>query len=83
AKRQSAPKPVNVLAVDPTWMTVQALADLGVRRISVGSALARTAWGAFLASARDIASGGSFQSLAQAEPFTNLDAMFASPSHAP
>jgi len=73
-----APKPVNVLAVDPSWMTVEALADLGVRRISVGSALARTAWGAFLASAKDIASNGSFQSLAHAEPFANLDELFAS-----
>lgn len=73
-----APRPVNVLAVDPTWMTVEALADLGVRRISVGSALARTAWGAFLASAKDIASSGSFQSLAQAEPFAILDEMFDS-----
>ena len=73
-----APKPVNVLAIDPTWMTFDALADLGVRRISVGSALARTAWGAFLASARELAIGGSFQFLARAEPFAKLDEMFAS-----
>lgn len=72
-----APKPVNVLAADPTWMTFDALADLGVRRISVGSAFARVAWGAFLASARDVATGGSFQSLAQAEPFIKLDEMFS------
>lgn len=72
-----APKPVNVLAVDPTWMTFDALAGLGVRRISVGSALARTAWGAFLASARDIATSGSFHSLARAEPFAKLDEMFS------
>ncbi len=72
-----APKPVNVLAVDPTWMTFDALAGLGVRRISVGSALARTAWGAFLASARNIAADGSFHSLARAEPFTKLDEMFS------
>ncbi len=72
-----APKPVNVLAVDPTWMTFDALADLGVRRISVGSALARTAWGAFLASARDLAISGSFECLARAEPFAKLDEMFS------
>lgn len=76
-----APKPVNVLAVDPAWMTVETLCDLGVRRISVGSALARTAWGAFLASAKDIATDGSFQSLARAEPFAKLDEMFASYPH--
>ncbi|MAY74241.1 MAG: 2-methylisocitrate lyase [Phycisphaerae bacterium] len=76
--RAVAPKPVNVLAVDPSWMTVGSLGDLGVRRISVGSALARTAWGAFLASAEDIASGGSFQSLARATPFARLDGLFAS-----
>ena len=72
-----APKPVNVLAADPTWMTFDALADLGVRRIFVGSALARIAWGAFLASARDLAAGGSFRCLARAEQPANLDEMFS------
>ena len=42
-----APKPVNVLVGGPVGLTVADLADLGVRRISVGGALARVAWGAF------------------------------------
>ncbi len=75
--RAVAPKPVNVLAADPAWMTVEVLADLGVRRISVGSALARVGWGAFLASAHDIAVGGSFHSLAKATPFADLDELFS------
>ena len=47
-----APKPVNVLIGWDTDLTVQDLADLGVRRISVGGALARTAWAGFLRAAR-------------------------------
>ena len=47
-----APKPVNVLT---PGLPVATLAALGVRRISVGGALARVAWGAFLAAARAIA----------------------------
>ncbi len=42
------------------------LADLGVRRISVGGALARAAWGAFLRAAREIAENGSFAELGHA-----------------
>ena len=72
-----APKPVNVLAVDPSWMTVKALADLGVRRISVGSAMARVAWKAFIGVARQIAEDGSFAGLADAEPFKTLDTLFS------
>ena len=74
----AAPKPVNVLAVDPSWMTLDALRDLGVRRISVGSALARVGWGAFLEAARDIAATGSFRRVAGAEPFESLNRLFAS-----
>ena len=52
--RAVAPKPVNAL-VGADFATVAQLADLGVRRISVGGALARTAWTGFLAAAREIA----------------------------
>jgi 2-methylisocitrate lyase-like PEP mutase family enzyme len=71
-----APKPVNVLAADPARMTLQRLAELGVRRISVGSAMARVAWRAFMRAADTIADSGSFGSLADAVPFSDLDAVF-------
>ena len=58
-----APKPVNVLVGAPGF-TVAELAGLGVRRISVGGALARTAWGAFAAAAQQIADTGSFAAFA-------------------
>jgi 2-methylisocitrate lyase-like PEP mutase family enzyme len=54
-----APKPVNLLAYGP-FVTVQEAADLGVRRISVGGALAKTAWAGFLAAAAEIANEGTF-----------------------
>lgn len=69
-----APKPVNVLAAD---ISLARLAELGVRRVSVGGALARTAWGAFLAAAREIAQDGRFDVFAKAAPGRELNAMFA------
>ncbi len=71
------PKPVNVIMSSPIpGLTVQRLADLGVRRISVGSALARVAWGAFLRSAKSIAETGSFECFSQAASFDELNEMF-------
>ncbi len=70
-----APKPVNVLVSSP-GLTVAQLADLGVRRVSVGSALARVAWGAFLRAARAIATTGAFDSFAEAAPFAELNRLF-------
>ena len=54
-----APKPVNLL-VNAPFVTVAEAAALGVRRISVGGTLARTAWGGFLEAAREIAERGTF-----------------------
>jgi len=72
-----APKPVNVLVSAPSGdLTVARLADLGVRRISVGSALARVAWGAFMKAARGMAETGSFEGLAGAAPFGELNELF-------
>jgi 2-methylisocitrate lyase-like PEP mutase family enzyme len=72
-----APKPVNVLVSSPSKeLTVARLSDLGVRRISVGSALARVAWGAFIRSAREIAETGTFNSLADAVPFAEINEVF-------
>ena len=52
-----APKPVNVLVGRPAPFTLADLARLGVRRVSVGGALAGAAWGGFLRAARDLAEG--------------------------
>lgn len=54
-----APKPVNLL-IYASFITVAEAAGLGVRRITTGGALARTAWGGFLAAATDIAESGTF-----------------------
>jgi 2-methylisocitrate lyase-like PEP mutase family enzyme len=54
-----APKPVNLLANGP-FITVAQAASLGVRRISVGGTLARTAWAGFLAAAEEIFTEGTF-----------------------
>jgi 2-methylisocitrate lyase-like PEP mutase family enzyme len=54
-----SPKPVNLLANAP-FITVAEAADLGVRRISVGGTLARTAWRGFLQAAHEFADHGTF-----------------------
>lgn len=72
-----APKPVNALMVSPVpGLTFSRLADLGVRRISVGSALSRVALGALIRSATEILSTGSFDSLGTAAPFKDLNDIF-------
>ncbi|HET7114157.1 MAG TPA: isocitrate lyase/phosphoenolpyruvate mutase family protein [Pyrinomonadaceae bacterium] len=77
-----SPKPVNVLASRPDQtFTVARLADLGVRRISVGSALARVAWGAFMRAAQSIATTGSFESLGEGAAFTDLITVFQKRDH--
>jgi 2-methylisocitrate lyase-like PEP mutase family enzyme len=72
-----APKPVNVL-VGSDFTTVAELADLGVRRISVGGALARAAWGSFLYAASEIAEHGTFARLSAGIPFPVLNRRFTS-----
>ena len=72
-----APKAVNVLAFRPDPnLTLARLTDLGVRRISVGSALSRVAWSAFIKAARSIAETGEFDSLAENASFAELNEMF-------
>ena len=71
-----APKPVNVL-VGSDFVTVAELERLGVRRISVGGALARTAWSAVLQAAGEIAERGTFSSLGSAMPFADVNGRFA------
>ncbi|WP_439575795.1 isocitrate lyase/PEP mutase family protein [Phreatobacter sp.] len=71
-----APKPVNLLVSAPIGISVADAAALGVRRVSVGSALARAAWGGFLKAARELAGQGSFNAMAGAEPFGALNDFF-------
>jgi methylisocitrate lyase len=70
-----APKPVNVL-VNSGFATVAELAHAGVRRISVGGALARTAWTGFLAAAREIAEHGTFTDLGRAVSSRDIQQYF-------
>jgi 2-methylisocitrate lyase-like PEP mutase family enzyme len=72
-----APKPVNVLMGGGAGLRTSDLAALGARRISVGSGLARTAWGAFARAARALADEGSFAGFEGALPYRELDALFA------
>jgi 2-methylisocitrate lyase-like PEP mutase family enzyme len=71
------PKPVNILVSGFNHqLTVSQLADLGVRRISVGSGLALAAWGAFLRAAKDIQTDGAFNLLADSASFADLNELF-------
>jgi len=71
----AAPKPVNVL-VGSDFTTVAELAKLGVRRISVGGALARAAWSGFLEAAKEIATEGTFGGVTRATPFAGINDAF-------
>jgi 2-methylisocitrate lyase-like PEP mutase family enzyme len=72
-----APKPVNVLVSRPDPnLTVAKLTDLGVRRISVGSALARIAWGAFIRAAREISTNGTFEAFGDSASGVELNNLF-------
>jgi 2-methylisocitrate lyase-like PEP mutase family enzyme len=66
------PKPVNLL-INAPFMTVQQAASLGVRRISVGGTLARSAWGGFLEAANEIAGLGTFSRF---EQLPDVDGLF-------
>ena len=71
-----APKPVNILMSSNTGLRVSDLAELGVRRVSVGSALARAAWGGFIRAAKAIAEEGSFAGFDGSAPFAELNGFF-------
>src|SRR5882757_6453402 len=70
------PKPVNLL-IGASGLSVAEAADLGVRRISVGGSLARTAWGGFMRTAREIAEKGTFSELGNGYPGGELNKMFS------
>jgi len=69
------PKPVNLL-IGASGLSVAQAADLGIRRISVGGSLARTAWGGFMQAAREIAEQGTFTELSKGYPGGELNKMF-------
>ena len=72
-----SPKPVNVLVSRfNSDLTVSRLTDLGVRHISVGSALACDASGAFMRASRRIKETGTFESFDDAAPFNELNDLF-------
>jgi 2-methylisocitrate lyase-like PEP mutase family enzyme len=73
--RAVAPKPVNVL-VGGDYLTVAQLTDLGVRRISVGGALARAAWTGFLIAAKEIASQGTFTGIGRGISVPEMNGLF-------
>ena len=72
-----APKPVNLLIGAPMGISVKDAAALGVRRISVGGALARSAWGGFIKMAKQIAEEGRFDGFAEAASGGELNKFFA------
>jgi 2-methylisocitrate lyase-like PEP mutase family enzyme len=72
-----APKPVNVvMGLAGASLSLRELEDLGVRRVSVGSSLARAAYGAFLRAAREIREQGTFSYANDAVAFATINAMF-------
>ena len=69
------PKPVNLL-IGASGLSLKQAGDLGVRRISVGGSLARSAWGGFMKAAREMAEQGTFTELATGYPGGELNKMF-------
>jgi 2-methylisocitrate lyase-like PEP mutase family enzyme len=70
------PKPFNLLVGSATKLTMQEISALGVRRVSVGGALARSAWGGFMRAARLIAEQGKFDGFASAVSGQELNSFF-------
>ena len=73
-----APKPVNLLMSSASGLTVNDIAEMGVRRISIGGTLARVAWTGVMRAAREIAEQGKFDSFAGTVSNAELNALFRS-----
>ncbi|AGI25543.1 isocitrate lyase/PEP mutase family protein [Pseudomonas sp. MT3] len=72
-----APRPVNVLVGSPALeLNLAELAGLGVKRVSVGSSLARVAYGAFFHAAEALAGSGDLQPMGEAIPFERINQLF-------
>jgi 2-methylisocitrate lyase-like PEP mutase family enzyme len=72
-----APKPVNILIGKSIGLTMKDAAALGGRRVSVGGAFARAAWGGFIRAAKELVEHGTFNELANATPYADLQSFFA------
>ena len=72
-----APRPFNLLVVRDIGLRVNEIAALGVRRISVGGALALAAWTGFMGAAQTLKSEGSFAGLANLVPYPEINGLFA------
>jgi 2-methylisocitrate lyase-like PEP mutase family enzyme len=71
-----APKPVNLLISAPGGLTMSDAAELGVRRVSVGGALARAAWAGFAGAAKELMEQGTFGGFSGATPHGELQTLF-------
>ncbi len=71
-----APRPLNLLVGPTSELTLRDIAELGVRRVSVGGALARSAWGGFMQAAQVLAEQGRFDGFANAASGRVLDNFF-------
>jgi 2-methylisocitrate lyase-like PEP mutase family enzyme len=71
-----APKPVNVLIGGPGGLTMRDAAEMGARRVSVGGAFARAAWGGFIRSAKELMEKGTFEELKHATSYAELQELF-------
>jgi len=75
--RAVAPKPVNVvMGLSGAAFSLDELAGLGVKRVSLGSSLARAAYGAFLRAAREVREQGTFDFAREAVPYAEINRMF-------
>jgi len=73
-----APRPVNVLVFSPKPdLNLKRLEEVGVRRISVGAALCRVAWGAFISAATEMAEQGTFEAFSEAASGAELNKLFS------
>ena len=72
-----APKPLNLLVIRDIGLSVEHIEALGVRRISVGGALALAAWTGFMRAAETLKAEGSFAGLASLVPYAEINRLFA------
>ena len=71
-----APKPVNILIGGAIELTMRDATELGARRVSVGGAFARAAWGGFIRSAKELVEKGTFEELKNAASYAELQKLF-------
>jgi 2-methylisocitrate lyase-like PEP mutase family enzyme len=75
---RSVDRPVNVImGLQGVQLTLAELSEMGVKRVSVGSALARAALGAFLRASQEMREHGTFTFAENAAKYADLNAMFA------